>query len=250
MWLGGVEPLDLTQTIANPENFAFLTAEQKGGYIYHKQAPGLYEVHTLSLPEGRGRQMLETRSASLREMFTKTDAVEIITKVPDGNKGADIWASHSGFHEVWRRDSAFNLMGEMVGVSYRSLPYVAWAIRDKPSKFDGQRFHEAIHHFTDDDHGDDPVHDAMVGATMECCLQSNAEKGIALYNRWCGHAGYEPISVVTAKPLVLDIRSCVFHYAPDGLQILLVREPRRQALSQDDQREPECPSPPSVQPLA
>ena len=75
------------------ENFAFLADDQKGGYIYHKLAPELYAVHTLSFPDGRGRELLEARSASLRAMFTQTDAAEIVTTVPDGNKGADLWAS-------------------------------------------------------------------------------------------------------------------------------------------------------------
>ena len=68
---------------------------------------GLYAVHTVSLPEGRGREMLTARSASLREMFTKSDAVEIVTVVPAGNKGADVWASHAGFREVFVRLNSF-----------------------------------------------------------------------------------------------------------------------------------------------
>lgn len=250
-WLGGTQVLDLTSVVANPENFAFLTDEQKGGYIYHKLAQGLYMVHTLSVPEGRGRQMLEARTASLREMFTKSDAIEIATLVPDGNKGADVWAAHAGFHEVWRRPKAFNLMGEMVGVSYRSLPYVAWGIRDKASKYDGAQFHAQLHAIIPDDHGEDPVHDAMVGATMECCLQGNAEKGIALYNRWGAHAGYEQIRVVTVRPLVLDIRSCVIQYDADGLHVLHVREPAQSAPVEDaDAGAAECQLPPLAQPQA
>ena len=61
-WLGGTHVIDLSETVANPDNFAFLTDDQNGGYIYHKLAPGLYMVHTISLPEGRGRQMLDARS--------------------------------------------------------------------------------------------------------------------------------------------------------------------------------------------
>jgi len=249
-WLGGTHQLDLTDTIANPNNFAFLTDEQRGGYIYVKLQQGLYAVHTLALPDGRGRQMLEARSEGLREMFTKSDAVEIVTLVPDGNKGADVWALHAGFREVFRREKAFDLMGEMVDGSYRSLSYVDWAIRDKPSRYDGQRFHEAIHQLVADDHGEDPVHDALVGATMEGCLQNNVEKAIALYNRWSAHAGYRQIQVLTARPLVLDIGSCLIQYSPDGLQVLHVRHSREAAPIEDVSGDAECQSPPSVQPQA
>src|SRR5215472_2979563 len=95
-WLGGSGPIDLTDLIADPENHAFLTDSGKGGYIYHKRAAGLYEVHTLSLPDGRGRELLKARDASLAAMFLKTDALEIRTVVPDGNAGADRWSAHAG----------------------------------------------------------------------------------------------------------------------------------------------------------
>ena len=246
-WLGGSHSIDLTDIVASPDNFAFLTDDDKGAYLYHKKAPGLYEVHTLSLPDGRGRQMLQARSASLREMFIKTDAVEIVTLVPDGNRGAEVWARHAGFREVFRRAKAFDLMGEMVGVSYQSLTYAAWAMTDMANQREGDAFHKAIHMVTADDHGEDSMHDGMVGATLEGCLNNNAEKAIALYNRWAVHAGYEQVSVVTLRPLVLDLRSCIVQLDPDGLQVLHVRELPPEGLPvEDDPGAEECHSPPSA----
>ena len=219
-WLGGVQVIDLSEAIANPDNFAFLTDDGNGAYVYHRLAAGLYMVHTLSTPEGRGREMLTARTASLREMFVKSDAVEIVTLVPDGNKGADVWASHAGFVEQHRREKAFDLMGEMVGASYRLLSYSAWVVKDRGNLTDGRAFHAMIHEVTADDHGDDPVHDAFVGATIECCEQGNAAKGIWQYNRYALHAGYRPILVLTANPLVVDIGSAILQVSPDGLEVL------------------------------
>ncbi len=246
-WLGGTHVIDLGETIANPDNFAFLTDDQNGGYIYHKLAAGLYMVHTLAIPEGRNRAMLEARSQSLREMFTKSDCIEVVTIVPDGNKGADVWASHAAFREVYRREKAFDLMGEMVGASYRSLAYADWVLRDRANLTDGRAFHAMIHEVTPDDHGDDPAHDAFVGATIECCDCGNAEKGIALYNRWSLHAGYEPIRVLTARPLVLDIGTAILQNDPDGLRVLHVRQPRS-GLPVEDVGETPCQQPLSPQP--
>ena len=245
-WLGGTQPIDLTETIANPENFAFLTDEGNGGYIYHKVGIGLYSVHTLSLPEGRTRQMLEARTASLREMFIKSDAVQIDTIVPAGNRGADIWASHAGFREVFTREKAFDLMGEMVDVSYRSLNYIDWAIRDRANREEGRVFHKAIHELTPDDHGDDPVHDGMVGATLEGCINGNIEKAITFYNRWAVHAGYQTISVVTARPLVVDIGTCLIQYDVDGLQVLHVRQARSAPTVQDESGDTSSCQPPPL----
>lgn len=223
-FLGGTHAVDLTDIIANPENFAFLTEDENGGYLYHKKGLGLYEVHCLALPEGRNRHMLAARSASLREMFIKSDAVQVDTIVPAGNKGADIWAQHAGFREVFTRAKAFDLMGEMVDVSYRSLQYGEWVLKDRGNLEDGRAFHQQIHQYTPDDHGDDRVHDAWVGATAECCSHGNAIKGVTFFNRWASHAGYQPIAILTTSPLVLDIRSAIIQADADGLHLLHVRE--------------------------
>lgn len=248
-WLGGTDRLDLTAAISNPENFAFLTDDGLGGYIYHRIDAGLFMVHTLSDPAGRGRAMLEARSESLREVFTKSDAVEVVTIVPAGNKGADLWANHAGFREVFGRQRSFDLMGEMVDASYRSLSYGDWVKRDRGNLHDGRAFHSMIHAVTTEDHHpDDPVHDAWVGATMECCAQGAAEKGIALYNRYAVHAGYRPIRVLTAKPLVVDIGTAVLQSDQDGLRVLYVPPSRaKPSLVQDESgASAECLLPPSV----
>lgn len=249
-FLGGTGPVDLTNALADPSNFGFLTDEGKGGYIYHRLQAGLYMVHTLALQEGRNRQMLEARSESLRAMFTRTDAVEIVTIVPEGNAGAAIWAKAAGFREVFHRAKAFDLMGEMVDASYQSLAYIDWALRDRSNLHDGRVFHAQIHEVTPDDHGDDPAHDALVGATLECIAQNNAEKGVGLYNRFALHAGYQPIQALTAKPLVLDLRSCIVEVSADGVHVLHVREARSAQPAQDEPGEPECPPQLSAQPQA
>ena len=238
-WLGGTHPLDLTSTLADLNNFAFITDDEQGGYIYHKTGAGLYSVHTISVPTKSVRQMFDARSASLREMFTKSDAVQIDTMIPDGNRAAGVWAAHAGFREVFKRQKAFNLMGEMVDVTYCSLSYLDWAIRDKGCKYDGSMFKAAVH-----DETEDLLHDAMIGATLECCLQGNADKGISLFNRYAAHAGHVPIRVVTVHPLVLDISTHVLQYTNDGMQVLHVRSPEGLPNS-DDLGSPECPSPPS-----
>lgn len=219
-WLGGSGELDLMGHISNPENFAFLTDDETGGFFYHKRAIGLYEVHTVSLPKGRGQTLLETRSASLRAMFMQSDAIEIVTTVPDGNRAADAYSIDAGFHETFRREACFDLKGEMVGASYRSLGYGEWVLKDQLNTFNGKIFHDFVHQSTPDDHGPDSVHDAWVGATMEGCRHGNAAKCIGLYNRWAVQAGYEPLNVLSANPLTVDMRSAVLQLDADGLHVL------------------------------
>lgn len=53
-FIGGdpAEPLDLSAAVANDENI-FLDGEH-GGFACIWSAPGVYEIHTFVLPEGRG----------------------------------------------------------------------------------------------------------------------------------------------------------------------------------------------------
>lgn len=233
-FIGGSGPLDLSGLIANPENFALTTEDGKGAYLYLKKQPGLYEVHTLSLPDKRGREFLKVRDESLAFMFLATDCLEIQTVVPDSNPGADRWAAHAGFREVFRRDHSFDAGSSLVSASYRSLAYGDWVPRDRENTEQGKRFHYAIHLLVPDDHGDDSIHDAWVGATIRGIEHANAVKALTNYNRWAGHAGYNPIAVLTLNPLVIDIRSAVLQIDADGMHVLYVREARSAAAPSEE----------------
>jgi hypothetical protein len=222
-WLGGDGPVSTITLVSDPANFCFLSDDEMGGYIYKRLATGLYEVHTLSLPEGRGRPMLRARGESLRKMFVETDAIEIVTTVPEGNAGADIWAKHAGFREVYSRPWAWQLNGASVTASYRSLAYQDWVFKDRENHALGYEFHEQIHRFTSDDHGIDLTHDFYVGATLAGIRAGNTTKALGLYNRWAAHAGYEPCRCVSLNPVVLDFRSAVVQITETGLQVLQVR---------------------------
>lgn len=247
-WLGGGSgPLDLTALVTDPENHCFLTDSQKGGYIYHKRAVGLYEVHTLSLPDGRGRDLLKARDQSLAAMFLKTDALEIVTIVPDGNYGAARWSAHAGFTEDFRRDDCIDLFDGLHGASYRSLAHKKWVGLDAENQKVGQRFHHDLSEYIPDNHPEDPIHDAWVGATIRSIEEGNTTKAIALYNRWAVQAGYEPILIKTLNPLVLDIRTAIIEYGRDGLR-LLDRPGRSPPIAEDESAS--CPLELQPQPLA
>lgn len=230
-WLGGSGELDIRPLVSDPANFCFVTEDRLGGYLYVRRAPGYYEVHTLALPAGRGRAMLAARTASLRFMFTVSDALEIVTVVPDGNVGASTWAEHAGFREMYRRERAIQIRNEIVGASYRTLTYNEWVLRDGFNREVGAQFHEEIHRFTPNDHGEDPAHDAFVGATMLGIREGNGAKAVPMYNRFALHAGYEPIRVLSLTPPTLDIGSAILQITQAGLDILHIRT-ARSALSE------------------
>lgn len=223
-FLGGVGELDLSDLVKNPENFAFLTPNNDGGYICVKLAPGLFQAHTLSLPSARGKPMLSLMRDGFATMFMSTDAIEISTLVPDGAEAADRWANVAGFRETFRREAFFPLMDQMVGGSFRSLHYADWVLRDPNNKRLGEAFHvklEAAQGHAN--HPDDPVHDHWVGATLGGCMEGNPHKALGLYSRWASQAGYMPAKIVTVNPLVVDVGDSLVQFLSGQVDILSVK---------------------------
>jgi hypothetical protein len=225
-WLGipgeATAPVDLSAIVGNPDNFCFLTQEQDGGYVLIKHGPGQYVAHTLSLPPARGRPMLKTMRDGFATMFMATDAMEIVTMIPDGNAAADKWAGIAGFREMFRRELFFPLMGEMVGGSFRSLLYADWAAREKNNVVLGELVHERMHGAgVAVSHAPDRVHDAWVGATMGCAIEGNATKGVVLYNRYAAQAGYAPLKLIGTNPPLVDTGQCIIQLVSGRFDILI-----------------------------
>lgn len=218
--LGGEGVLDLTANVENPDNYAFLTPHDDGGYLVVNLQPGLYAAHTLALPSARGRPMLELMRDGFRFMFTATDAVEIVTTCPDSNEAGARWADAAGFRETFRREACFNLNGRTVGASYRSLAYGDWVLRDKRNHREGQEFHDLLASLKPHNHPDDPVHDAWVGATIEGCIRGNICKSIAMYNRWSVQAGYVQSHILSVTPPLVNIGDAVVHLVDDRPHVL------------------------------
>lgn len=115
--------VDLTPLIGNADNLAFET--EGGGFVFHRVAPSVFEVHSLFLPDARGGLSGLARAA-VAEMFEATDAQAILTKVPDDNAPAARLSEVVGFREVSRAESAWAGATGQTGVSYRRLGLDAW----------------------------------------------------------------------------------------------------------------------------
>src|SRR5262245_33169158 len=70
--------IDVPALLSTPGVIALMG--EHGGQFYHRRGPGLYEGHSAFLPKGRGRYALVATHATLKWMFTRTDAVEVITR--------------------------------------------------------------------------------------------------------------------------------------------------------------------------
>ena len=87
-------PLDLNPLVEDQNNL--LVLGEHGGVMFIQYLVGVYEAHTQILPAGRGRWAVECVRACLTYLFTRTNAVECLTRVPHGNIGAKALARAIG----------------------------------------------------------------------------------------------------------------------------------------------------------
>lgn len=186
-WLGGgTDPIDLTDLAANEVNFV-LHAD-RGGFVYAALGGGLYEVHSLFLPDAP--EKVEAARAGLDFMFTRTDCLEVVTKVPAPNKAALGMVRACGFDKRFVRPGGWD--GDDFTVYGLTLD--RWTQSSRAAWRAGQKFHEmveaAIGH---ENHPEDMAHDHAAGAACLMFRNGQAVKAAWSYNRWAMVAGYHMI---------------------------------------------------------
>lgn len=206
---GGLEPLDLTAVCQNPANI-ILVVDGAGAWVLQMLMPGVYELHTMFLPEARGRPYFVAAKQALAYVFGQTDALEIVTKCPDDNDGARMAAATMGFRERFRREGAWQTGA---GISYRVFSIDDWFVRDRTCLVEGRAFHSALEAAKEAQgctlatHPDDEAHDRAVGAACLMIKGGRTDKAIGFYNRWAIFAGYATIFALS--PTVIDVRDAI-----------------------------------------
>lgn len=223
--LGGEGEIDLTIPFANPANVALEAVN--GGFFLPKLDAGLYEVHSIFAPDHPPGEAIEAGRAGLRYMFTATDAVELVTKVPVDNKPALGLARNLGFREIEKHES-----GAGVGKPYSrySLTLERWRALDEHLPALGEEFHRALEAAKEAagsalvTHAHDLSHDRAVGATVAMVMAGNPMKAAHQYNRWALFAGYAPIKLLSASPVILDVVDAIVSLTADGrMEVLKCR---------------------------
>lgn len=203
-WLGGSGALDLRPAIASPDNVALQC--DGGGIVFARIAEMTYEAHSMFLPAWRGARAAAFLKQALRYVFTATDCFEILTRVPDGNVAADGFARLAGGREIYRLEHDLKMGG--AAVSVRSLSLDVWRGRDAACLYEGRAFHEILEAAgAHDGHPEDEAHDRAVGASVLMFRRNNATKGVWAYNRWAALAGYEPVQITNASPVIVSMGS-------------------------------------------
>lgn len=218
------EPLDLTPHIADP-NVVALYGEH-GGQVYQRLQVGLWEAHSAFVPEGRGEWALAATQQTLKWIFTRTEAVEVITRVPQGNLGARALARAAGLTQDctlahgWVRD------GKPISADVFSLTVQSWmrSAPDLPTR--GKWFHARLNAefdrlgISEPPHEDDETHDRYVGAACEMVFGGQPEKACVFYNRMAALARWHPISIVNIDPLAIDIGSAIIMIRGDDIVVI------------------------------
>lgn len=206
----GNQPLDLTFQVEN-ENNVCLVGEH-GCCVFLKAFPGVYEVHTQVKREGRGAWTNALTRACAHWMFLRTDAYEILTRVPHGHIGAKAAAQNAGMRYDFTREKECLFRGEMIDVHIYSFRLQDWLSSNPEGLTDvGRRFHGRLHQeaerlgVKDPSHADDENHNLYVGAAVEMVRSGFPVKAALTYNRWAIVSRHEPIHLVSLSPVVAKI---------------------------------------------
>lgn len=214
-WLLGEGRIELEPQIKDVNNFAFLHPEGYSiGFLYERVDVITAEVHTISRPGMDFPMVLEFTREVLDWVMINTTIERVYTKVSRANPGARVLANRMGFHNWHQLDRLYQ--GHVLETLELSLD--RWAVMCSRAASRGKAFHAELG--DGKTHEDDEVHDHVVGAAILMAEAGNPIKGLDLYNRWAKIAGYEPVGIVSAAPLVIDIHTHLVGLNKGRMEIL------------------------------
>lgn len=229
-WLGGDgasdAPIVLDSVLENPANVALATGH--GGFIAVALGSGRYDVHSMFLPEGRGREATDAQRDAVAYMFSATDATELRTTVPTTNQAAGLFARRAGFELLFTSRVPWT-GGTKLEAECRALSLDRWALRAQRTREAGEWFHAALTAAKAaagsalESHDVDAVHDAMVGAVVLLLQAGNVEKAVRFYNVYAQVAHYAPIELLRARPVILDVVDAIVEVGASCMEVLRCR---------------------------
>lgn len=117
--------LDLSKIASDPRGYALIGEPAWGGYILWPVVEAVYELHVGVLPQGRGPWAVDFTASTFQYMFCGTDALELITRIPQGAVGTLALARRFGWRERWRCPQTL-YRGQEVPYTVYSLTMFDW----------------------------------------------------------------------------------------------------------------------------
>lgn len=228
-WVRGFQKdtLDLTSAFAQGDKLCLLG--KYGGVLFHRMQPGLYEAHTQILPEGRGAWALDCVRACLMWLFTRTDAMEVMTRCPDGNLPAKALARAIGGRLQFNNPQGWVRDDNLVPADIYSLTIQDWTRTAEALPDRGRWFHKRLDAelarlgTPEVAHPYDANHDRYVGAACEMILGGQPLKAECLYNRFAVMGGYAPLRLTSLLPLQFDIGTALLEVRDGDFSVVASR---------------------------
>jgi hypothetical protein len=103
---GGTEYFDMKQAFdLMPGSVALMN--ETGGFVFYRIMDGLFSIHCMFLPEGRGAKAVRAAMQAVSWMFENAEARAICTEIPVCNPSAMWLARRTGFQNVGRREGSY-----------------------------------------------------------------------------------------------------------------------------------------------
>lgn len=204
----GEDPIDLTAAF----DLHRIYISDFGAIMFFNTGGATYSFHTMFLPEGRGRHALKVAKYAALDMFTATNAMELVTLTPDNAPHARPPLTF-GFRPWFRSKH---------GQMFR-LNVLDWILKARSCRDMGQEFHDKLEvkkgEIEAHSHADDTVHDHYVGASCLMSLAGNVDKALMIYNSWAACAGYAPAFVVERSPVKVDTGDAIWTITNGKLEV-------------------------------
>jgi hypothetical protein len=208
--------IDLSDHLAR-SNVLALRGEH-GLFMLYKLDVGLYEVHTAILPSGRGEWARKFGAEGTWFMFTRTDCIEILTRVPVPHAPARRLTLDMGFRHQFTTLPESRFMAEPAAIDVFSLSIQDWARVVPGIEEEGRAFHEWLNRQVREGqpHSDDPAHNRTVGIALSMIRAGMIGKGIVWYNRWAAMARHPMIALIETDPVRIRFDAGILTMADDG----------------------------------
>lgn len=215
-------PFDIQPLIDRGQ--VMVLAGEFGGFLVYNMQPKVYGFHTAVLPEGRGRWAARLFIDGLQWVFTRTDAVELMTHRPHGNIAAKAALKMAGAIHDFTTRPIWPVGEAMVQMDVYSFRIQEWA-KTAPGMIEsGKWFHGRLAEKTAGsgriNHKDDELHDRYVGIAIEMIRNGHPDKGVGFYNRWAVMAGYLPSTIMRRDPLTINIGDATIVVGADDFEVI------------------------------
>lgn len=185
---GGV--LDLSEKIDDRRNICLLG--EYGAFLCLRYYAGCYEVHIQILKEGRGAWAYAFADAAAYYVFTATDCMELIGRIPENHSGARHLALGMGFKTVMMTQPDCCWHGEMQRANILSLTLQEWSARPLPQAVNRGRLFQARCGGRWEDE-----RNKIIGVCVAMLDEGQTGKAVLWYNRAANAARWAPFDLLS-----------------------------------------------------